>query len=348
MMADDSVAVREASSADAQAWDAFVVQNDSATFFHRYGWATVIEQTFGHTARYLLAERDGTLAGVLPLIHKRSPLFGDALISNAFCSYGGVAAIDLEATRALETRAEQLAEQLDVHYLEFRNMTPARDDWIRKAATYATFRKKIESNREEIIKAVPSKGRRHELRKSLRHGLRFEIHDDVDDFYRVLAESYRNLGTPVYPQRYFRNLLEMFGSDFEICVVRGADGPLSASMAFSFKDHVHPFYAGGTSAARRCQANDFLFLNIMCRASERGYATFDFGRSKVGTGSYNYKTYWGFKPQALAYEYRLVKAHKVPDLNPLNPKYRILVKAWRRLPVSVSKLIGPRIVGHIG
>lgn len=344
----DSISVREASATDAQAWDTFVDRNEAATFFHRYGWAVVIEKTFGHSPRYLLAERSGAVVGILPLIHKTSTLFGNALISNAFCSYGGVAADDPEAAKALEIQAEQLAEQLDVDYLEFRNTAPMRDDWIRKDTTYATFRKRMEPGRDEIIKAVPSKGRRHELRKSLHQGLRFEIDDDVDDFYKVFAESYRNLGTPVYPKRYFTNLMEVFGRDFDICVVRGPDGPLSGSMAFSFKDHVHPYYTGGTAAARNVQANDFLFLNIMCRALERGYGTFDFGRSKVGTGSYDYKTYWGFKPQPLAYEYRLVRAEQAPDLNPLNPKYKVLVEAWKRLPLPVSKLVGPHIAGQIG
>ena len=100
-------------------------------------------------------------------------------------------------------------------------------------------------------------------------------------------------------------------------------------------------YGGGIASARGLAANDFMYWEVMRRAVERGCRVFDFGRSKVDTGSYRFKKHWGFEPTPLSYEYHLVKASEMPDLNPNNPKYRFFINAWKRLPVGISRAIGP-------
>ncbi len=348
MTAQQEIVIRTADREDAAAWDRFVDSHPSATFFHRYRWSRVIEESFGHAPHYLIAARAGRITGILPLVHKTSALFGNALISLPFLSYGGIVGEDEEAASALEDRAVALAETLRVDYLELRNIRPDRRGWTRNDRTYAGFSHDLPADRDAIINSVPGKGRRHALRKSLTGGLAFEVHDDLEDFYRVLSESYRNLGTPIFPKRYFERIIESFAAEFEICVVRGPNGPLATALAFAFRDHVHPYYAGGTAEARDLRANDFLFLSLMCRAREKGYQRFDFGRSKVGTGSFAYKTHWGFEPKPLNYEYRLVRGRKVPDLTPLNPRLSPFVGLWKRLPLPLSRFLGPHIVRHLG
>lgn len=340
--------IRCAEAADAGSWDRYVQSHPAATFFHRYHWSQVIEQSFGHAPHYLLATDAGEVVGILPLIHKSSAIFGNALISLPFLMYGGVVADDPDVACALQDHAVGLAEQLRVGYIELRHFLPTRSDWFCKDKTYATFNRQIPADREAIIKSVPAKGRRHALRRSLKQELVFEIQDDLEDFYSVLSESYRNLGTPIYPRHYFTRMIETFGPDFEIYVVRAPSGPVAASLTYAFRDHVYPFYVGGTPAARALNANDFLFLSIMCRALERGYGRFDFGRSKFGTGSFAYKTYWGFEPQPLHYEYKLFGVQDMPDLNPLNPRYSPFVSMWRRLPLVLSCWLGPRLARHLG
>ena len=347
MIAKQDIVIRTADRGDAAAWDQFVEDCPAATFFHRYRWSGVIDESFGHAPHYLMAARAGRIAGILPLIHKTSALFGNALISLPFLSYGGIVAEDEATADALEDRAVTLAEALRVDYLELRSIRSDRTGWNRNDRTYAGFNRDIAPDRDAIIKSVPGKGRRHALRKCLTAGLAFEIHDDLEVFYRVLSESFRNLGTPIFPKRYFERIVEAFGADFEICVVRGPNGPLAAALTFAFRDHVHPYYAGGTAEARDFRANDFLFLNLMCRARENGRKRFDFGRSKVGTGSFAYKTHWGFEPTPLIYEYRLVRGRKVPDLSPLNPRLSPFVSLWKRLPLPLSRFLGPHIVRHL-
>ena len=201
MTAQQEIVIRTADSEDAAAWDRFVEDHPTATFFHRYGWSWVIEESFGHAPHYLMAARAGRITGILPLVHKTSALFGNALISLPFLSYGGIVAEDEESASTLENRAIALAEALRVDYLELRNIRPDRAGWTRNDRTYAGFSRDIPADRDAIISSVPGKGRRHALRKSLTEGLVLKVHDDLEDFYGVLSESYRNLGTPIFPKR---------------------------------------------------------------------------------------------------------------------------------------------------
>ncbi|MGH6969846.1 MAG: GNAT family N-acetyltransferase, partial [Stellaceae bacterium] len=119
-------------------------------------------------------------------------------------------------------------------------------------------------------------------------------------------------------------------------------------MSFFFKDRVLPYYGGAVPAARRIHAYDLMYWTLMQRAAARGCRVFDFGRSKRGTGSFDYKTYWGFAPKHLGYQYRLVKRSDLPEINPLNPKYRLMVGTWRRLPLALANRLGPPVARQIG
>ena len=331
--------------ADTARWDAFVERCPEATFFHRAGWKNILENVFGHEAVYLMAESTAGIEGVLPLGRIRSRLFGDALISVPFGVYGGAAATSEEARRFLEDEAERLAVSLGVDYLEMRHRSERRG-WPRKDL-YVTFRKELHPDPEANFKAIPRK-QRAMVRKGIAAGLVTEWDADIDTFFRAYATSVRNLGTPVYPRRYFRALQEEFGEACEVSAVTKDGRTVAGLMTFYFRDEVLPYYGGGTSEARALKANDFMYWELMKRACERGVRVFDYGRSKVGTGSYSFKKNWGFEPSPLAYQYRLVRASRVPNVSPANPKYRLFVRAWRKLPVSVSTIVGPWISRSIG
>lgn len=332
-------------SGDADRWDRFVESCPEATFFHRSGWRTIIENVFGHEAHYLMAESSEGIEAVLPLGRIKSRLFGDALISVPFGVYGGAAAHDESARRLLEDEAEALALDLGVDYLEMRNRRSHRADWPTKDL-YVTFRKTLHPEPEANLKAIPRK-QRAMVRKGMKAGLTAELDDDVSRFYRAYATSVRNLGTPVYPERYFRALADVFGDQSDVLTITKGGRTVAGVLSFYFRDEVLPYYGGGADEARALKANDFMYWELMRRSVERGYRVFDYGRSKVGTGSYSFKKNWGFVPEPLPYQYRLVQASEVPNVSPANPKYRLLVKTWQRLPVSVSTLLGPLVSRHI-
>ncbi len=331
---------------NASGWDAFVASHPEATFFHLSGWKTVLEEAFGHPTHYLYAEQEGKIVGVLPLGQIKSRLFGNALISTPFCVYGGALADDASVRSALEQAACDLARDLEVDWLELRNLQPSGSGRPTKEL-YVTFRKALDPDPKANFKAIPRK-QRAMVRKGMEKGLVSVVDDQLDRFYEVYAESVRNLGTPVFPKRYFKTLKQVFGEACEILVVEHEGQTVAAVMSFYFRDEVLPYYGGGTALARKLYANDFMYWEVMRRALEKGVRVFDYGRSKKGTGSYRFKTHWGFTPRPLHYEYELIRSKALPDINPLNPKYRLFSQAWRRLPLPVSKLIGPWLAKSLG
>jgi FemAB-related protein (PEP-CTERM system-associated) len=341
-----AVTVRPFQTEDASRWDDFVRASAAGTFFHLSRWRRVIERAFGHRTYYLLAERAGAVTGVLPLTHVRSPLFGSSLISNAFAVYGGPIAADEDSRRALDAGAVRVMAELGVPTLEMRS-TANRPGWHARSGLYATFRKKILPSPEANLKAVPRK-QRAMVRKGMQNGLRSHIDADVERLHCIYAESVRNLGTPVFAKSYFRILNEEFSGCCDIITITAAGRGVAAVLNFYFRDQVLPFYGGGVRAARTLAANDFMYWEVMRRACERGYRVFDFGRSKTGTGAYAFKRNWGFEPRPLDYQFFVAAGRRAPDLNPLNPKFRLLVAGWKRLPLPLANRIGPMIVKGIG
>ena len=186
------------------------------------------------------------------------------------------------------------------------------------------------------------------VRKGTTAGLEARHDGSIDEFYRVYAESVRNLGTPVLSRKFFARLRQTFGESWEITVVTHEGQPVATAMSFYFRDQVHPYYAGSVIRARGLGANDFLYWALMQRAMERGARVFDFGRSKQGTGSYDFKKHWGFEPTPLPYAYHLVRAAEMPNISPTNRKYSLFIKAWQRLPLSVSQVVGPWLARDLG
>lgn len=335
--------------AAAERWDAFVRTCPQATFFHLSAWQSLIEEVFHHRTFFLYAERGGEILAVLPLAEIRSLLFGHALSSLPFCVYGGIAAVeeDQEAFAALESEADAIARRLGVQHLEYRNLNPRHADWPQQTL-YATFRKPILADPQANLLAIPRK-QRAMVRKGIRNGLRATTDDGVERFFALYADNVRRHGTPALPRPYFARLKEVFGPDCEVLTVTDAAGRAHSSvMAFYFRDEVLPYYAGDALSARDLAANDFKYWMLMQQACRRGCSLFDYGRSKVGTGPYDFKRNWGFEPQPLAYEYRLYTRDSVPQNNPLNPKYRALIALWKRLPLGVTNTLGPHIVRHLG
>lgn len=331
-------------------WDDFVARSPAATFFHRTGWKRVIEKSLGHRAYYLYAHRGDSIEGILPLVHIKSPLFGNSLSSLAFCVYGGPVAADDAVIEALDRSARALAERLNVSHLEYRHIELRSYTYtgaVEKADLYVTFRKPIDPDPEKNMLAIPRK-QRAMVRKGQKAGLTSVVDADCRRLHAVYAESVRNLGTPVFPRRFFEALKQEFGEDCDVLVITHDGEPVAAVMNFYFRDEVLPYYGGGTARARELAANDFMYWEVMRRACERGYRIFDFGRSKRNTGAFAFKKNWGFEAQPLSYQYIMRRGDRPPDVNPLNPKYRLFIEVWKRLPLPVANLLGPHIARQLG
>ncbi len=331
---------------EAHKWDDYVYQHESGTFFHLSAWRQVLKQAFGHDAYFLYAHSNNQIRGILPLGHIRSRLFGNSLISLPFCVYGGVLASDPAAQTALEDAALTLGKKLKVGSIEYRNQSNVHPDWPTKDL-YVSFKKEIDSDAEVNLKAIPRK-QRAVVRKGIKSGMLSQWDENVDSLYRVYSESVRNLGTPVFSKKYFQILKQTFQDKCSILSITHEGEVLSSVMNFYFRDQVLPYYGGGVSTARHMRANDFMYWELMRRSAEQGIKVFDYGRSKIDTGSYRFKKHWGFEPTPLSYQYVLVNDQDMPNVSPSNPKYDLMIRVWRKLPIGVSRLIGPWVAKDLG
>jgi FemAB-related protein (PEP-CTERM system-associated) len=342
-----SIAVTPFTPAEAAEWDAFVLDHPDGTVCHRAAWSRILADSFGYRTHSLIARVGDDVAGVLPLTEVKSRLFGHRLVSSAFCVYGGPLAANDSVLTALTKAAQDIADRLGVENLEYRSTRVLQPDWAHKSNLYVTYKKALPPDPDKVLESCPPK-RRNKVRKGLKGGLIIENGDSLDRHYEIYAESVRNLGTPVFPKRYFANILAGFGKDAEIITVNHRGRPLAVALQLYFRDEATPYYTGRSEAGQSLNAFDVLTYACMRRAAERGVRVFDFGRSKRGTGAFEFKDQWGFEPTPLPYEFWLRGGNALPDTNPLNPKYRLFIAAWRRLPLGLANRLGPMIVGGLG
>jgi FemAB-related protein (PEP-CTERM system-associated) len=330
----------------------FLSRQDEATPFHRPAWVRAITQACGHKAHYLLAtDTAGAIIGVLPLHDVRSPLFGRAMVSSGFAVGGGVLAETADIAGQLAEAGWALAEALGAPSLELRGgMLPDDKNWHLNTETYAGFVRTLPEGEEAILAAIPRK-QRAEVRRALGFDLEIRIgRDAVDrrDHYRVYSESVRNLGTPVFPRRLFEAVLGAFGDDADILTILHQRKPVASVLSLYHGGMVMPYWGGGTIEARALRANDLMYFALMRHARARGCDRFDFGRSKAGTGAFAFKKNWGFTPEPLPYAVRTADGAVPRSVNPLDPKYRLQIAIWQRMPLFAANRVGPLIARGLG
>jgi FemAB-related protein (PEP-CTERM system-associated) len=331
--------------------DAFVRAHSEGTPFHLPAWSKAVAEGCGQRSHTLVAERaDGSLAAMLPLTEVRSPLFGKALVSNGFAVDGGILSDSEDAVRPLGEAAWALAEKLGCPTLDIRGGSVEGPEWIRDETTYLGFVRPLAASDEAELTAIPRK-QRAEVRKSFDIDLQVSVgrHDsDLRAHYAVYAESVRNLGTPVFPAALFRSVLREFGDSADILTIRSGGKPVASVLSLYMNGTVYPYWGGGTKAARGLRANDRMYFALMAHARAKGCTRFDFGRSKLGTGPAAFKKNWGFQGVPLMYAKRAAAGETPREINPLNPRYRLQVEAWKKLPLWVANQIGPHISKGLG
>ncbi|MGH7681247.1 MAG: FemAB family XrtA/PEP-CTERM system-associated protein [Candidatus Eiseniibacteriota bacterium] len=330
---------------DGAAWDELVSRLPDATVFHRMAWQRSVGRTFGYKPRLLAARRNGRISGVLPLFLVPLLPWGRALISSPQAVYGGPIGEDDETRRELCAEAERLSRSLGAKYVEYRNLEPIPN--LPAKDLYVTFRRAILPTADENMAIIP-KNQRRSIRIALKSGLTSDVGREelLDAFYALYAYSVRNLGTPVFPKSLFANLLAEYGDDCRILVVRRDKRPVAAVLTLFFRDQVLPYYAGSRREEFRNGVNDYMYWALLIYGMEHGYKVFDFGRSKKGSGSYDFKRHWGFEPIPLHYQYQLVGQQAMPDLSPKNPKFSVAIEAWKRMPLWMSVRLGPWLVRY--
>jgi FemAB-related protein (PEP-CTERM system-associated) len=242
--------------------------------------------------------------------------------------------------------ASQLAGRIGAGYVELRHRTGQELDLPTKSL-YVTFSRPISSDEQENLNAIPRKQRRM-TRQGLKHGLRAEFGlRHLDRFWHIYAHSVHALGSPVFPRQLFHAIAQEFGKDCELLTIWKDETPVAGVLTLLFEDQVLPYYGGADRAALAYAVNDFMYWELLCHVAKLGYRVFDFGRSREGTGAYNFKRHWGFEPVPLPYQYVLRDGAQMPNLSPSNPKLAFAVRAWKRTPLPLTKVIGPRLTKYL-
>lgn len=338
-------------------WDEFVHAHPAGTFFHQWCWREIISRQFGYEPYYVVAEDLGRIQGILPLFLVRSLVFGRSLVALPWAVYGGAVAQSTAAEALLINKALEIAKQRGAKYVELRGnpyteqkvgMVPTSSvAAVKQKDLYFTFMGPIDSSDDVNMSRIPRKQRRM-VRQGEKHKLRSVIDNArLREFYTVYASSVHNLGTPVFGYSYFEKLVTSLGDACQVFLIEHGEKVIAAVMVFFYKDQVMPYYGGALKEYLSLAPNDFMYWEVLRYAAAHGYKIFDFGRSKEGTGAFNFKRHWGFEPRRLPYHYYPVTSREIPDTSALNPKLQWAIRIWRTLPLKLTLAIGPRIIRHL-
>jgi FemAB-related protein (PEP-CTERM system-associated) len=334
---------------DKEWWNKYVMETGTSTCYHLIGWKDVIERSFGHKTYYLLAEdRGNKIKGILPLVHLKSILFGSFMVSLPYFNYGGICADNDEISNQLLKEAIYIAERENVEHIELRHIHHI-DNGLPVKTAKVSMKLELPESAEDLWDSFPSK-LRSQIRRPTKEGMysRLGKEDELHSFYTIFSINMRDLGTPVYSKEFFKNILEEFPETTWICTVYTKKGqPVASGFLVGFKERLEIPWASSIKSYNRYSPNMLLYWSSLKFACEKGYRIFDFGRSNPGEGTYKFKKQWGAKPVQLYWHYWLRNNGTLPELNPKNPKYQIAIKIWQKLPVGLTKLIGPMIVRNL-
>jgi FemAB-related protein (PEP-CTERM system-associated) len=339
-----SIRVKDLEPPDAARWDAFVHAHQHGSPFHLTAWKDSLAEVFGFPSRSMLALDGDRVAAVLPLFLIDNLLMGRVLLSSPFAVYGGILAESGAARQALLDAAAGMARDLRVQHLELRNAFEDQCSGLPRLDRYVAFTRALEPcDEESLLMAIPRKTR-NLVRKAQRFDYSVRDAAGLAAFHDLLARLYRRHGTPLYSRRWFESLRKNLGEHLEVREVCLDGRIVAASLNLVFNGSTHTFFAASDETVWDKSPNNWLYFEHILHAANRGCAVFDFGRSKRDTGNVDFKRHWGTEERPLPYEILLVKRKHMPDFSPKNPRFDLAIRLWRRLPLPLTRLLGPPLV----
>ncbi|UCE75374.1 MAG: FemAB family PEP-CTERM system-associated protein, partial [Methanomassiliicoccales archaeon] len=295
---------------------------------------------------YLMAHENNTVKGVLPLFLMKSIIFGKRLVSIPFGPYGGICASEEKAKEALLAKAKSITIDNKLDYLELRFPNQPDVD-LPQYNLYYNMILELDDN-PEVVWTKFDKKVRNSTRKAVKSGLSFSMgREHLKDFYHLYAVNMRELGTPVHKYDFFKNLLDEFPDKVYVAMVRHENKAVAGMVLLTFKEKMISGWAASDKRYLDMNPNNMLYWDTIKFGCEKGYKSFDFGRSLEGSGTYKFKKKWATIPKRLYYVYYLNKATEIPEVHPSNPKYEKSIRRWQKLPFWVTKVLGPAIRKNI-
>lgn len=326
----------------------YVAGHPSARLYHRPEWSEMVRETFGHPTRYFRVERNGAVEGILPVTDFRSLLFGKLGVSLPFINYGGPLADSDAALAALMEHMRAYRDEAGYKSIELRLDRALETDTPVKTHK-VTFYLDLPADPDALFGEFKAK-----LRSQIRRPTKDDMTghrgglDLLDEFYAVFAINMRDLGTPVLPRAFFRNILTTFPEDAHVIVVRTPEGePAAAAFLLRHGTVMEIPWASAVRTYNRSSPNMLAYWESLQLAIERGCTVFDFGRCSKEGGTYRFKKQWGSRESQLYWYYVLPEGEVLPEMSPDNPKYDRVIRVWQKLPLVVTNAVGPMIIRHI-
>jgi len=328
-------------------WTSFVQQRRTLPS-RDPGWLVVLAKGLKHRPYCVEAYLGDQLVGLLPLCYVRSLLFGRFLVSLPYLNTGGVLADNEEIAIALIDRAVELADRLKVRHLELRHEKPVAHPALTQTLTTKVHMRLALPSASDRLWTDFNPKVRNQIRKGEKAGLtvHWGSRELLGEFYTVFARNMRDLGTPVFGRKLFDSILLGFAGDAELCVVRSASQPVAAALLVHGPGTTEVPSASSLRSHNATNANMLMYWHLLQRAISRGQQVFDFGRSSRDSNTFRFKKQWGAQPEPAAWQY-YVRQGNASDMRRESGKYDRLVRIWRRLPVPLTRWIGPTIIRGI-
>jgi FemAB-related protein (PEP-CTERM system-associated) len=330
-----------------QQWNKYILNSSSSTGYHQIGWKHIIEKTYRLKPFYLMATDDGKVHGILPLFFIKSKLFPTHLVSLPFLNYGGICADNVDAEKQLLMEAANLMKEVGAGYVEMHHINNHELD-LATNEDKVTMVLKLEADPEIMWKSFNSKVR-NQVRKAEKSGLEVKVggSEYLNNFYEAFAINMRDLGSPVHSKALFENLLHEFPDTTRVFTVYLGSENVGGAIFISFKDTAEVPWASSKREYLQYCPNNLLYWEIIKYACEQEFKYFDFGRSTKDSGTYHFKKQWGAESKQLYWQYYLPTGAQIPEATHTSLKEHFMIGIWKRLPLRVTKILGPRIRKNI-
>lgn len=326
-----------------ESWDAFVGANNGS-LYHLFDWKGINEQSLGHDCEYLAArDAHGAIEGILPLVFVKSRLFGRILCSMPFMNYGGPVAATSRAAAELTRVASDRAQALGADYLELR-CPSALETTMPVSLRKVSMTVPLLPDPAALFDSFSQKHRKN-IRRAQKNELTVRKGgiDLLDDFFHVLELSWRSLGTPMYSKSYFKRLLETFPHNTSVFTCSWKGAPVAVALTGHFNGVVEGMWAGARQELRHLDANYVLYWEMLRDACQNGHKLFHLGRSTSQSGAEQFKSKWNAETHQLYWYFHRPDGGPMPQLNVDNPKYKLAISLWRKLPLLATRIIGPPV-----
>lgn len=343
-----TITVSLSGNKDIADWEQYVDQHSAASLYHHYDWKGLIEDTFNHPGYYFIARDDHQkIVGILPTTRLKSRLFGDFGVSMPYFNYGGVLADNPSISAQLLETAAGTYKDIGSSHLEVRTTTPDLIQWPVSTDKVSMIRT-LPDTAEELDQELGSKIRA-QIKRAQRENTQTLIGglELLDQFYRVFSINMRDLGTPVYSKALFANILSKWPAQASIIIIQIDGEAVATAFLLGNRDMMEIPWASTLKKVNPLSINMLLYWEVLSYAIEKNYAFFDFGRSSKDHNTYRFKKQWGAKPTQHTWYYWLRAGQAMPALKPDNPKFKLVIAIWQKLPVFLTRLLGPFIVKNL-